>query len=102
MTRATLRSGTVLLLVALGCAAGGLLPRHADAQVVYECPPGYAYDPTYGCVPLSYFYGPPAYVYPGFGFGFFYGGHWDHWHEGHPRGGAPHGGAPHGGGGHRR
>jgi len=106
MTRATLVSGTVLLLAALGLAVGVLASRPADAQVVYQCPPGYAYDPTYGCLPLSYFYGPPAYPYPGVGFGFFYGGHWDRWHDGGPRGGAPHGGggAPHGGGGggHRR
>ena len=97
-----------LLLISLPLAAGVLSTRPADAQVgyPYNCPPGYFFDPSYGCIPLSYFYGPPTYVYPGFGFGFFYGGHWDHWHGGHaaphggaPHGGAPHGGAPHGGGG---
>ena len=44
----------------------------AEAQA-YVCAPGYYFDPYYGCLPLNYFYGPPYYVYPDYGFGFFYG-----------------------------
>lgn len=71
----------------------------ADAQG-YVCPPGYYFDPYYGCLPLNYFYGPPYYVYPDFGFGFFYGPIGRGYRYGGigPRGGvAPHGGF-HGGG----
>jgi len=45
----------------------------ASAQVTIVCPPGYAYLAGYGCEPLQYFYGPPYYTYPDYGFGLFYG-----------------------------
>lgn len=66
------------LKIALGIVglvlAGSFAAEPATAQVYYyQCPPGYAYRVGYGCYPLSYFYGPPTYVYPGFGFNFFYG-----------------------------
>jgi hypothetical protein len=61
--------GIVGLVVAASC-----IPEPAAAQIYYyQCPPGYAYRAGYGCLPLSYFYGPPTYVYPNYGFGFFYG-----------------------------
>jgi hypothetical protein len=101
MQRAKALSRTCLFVVILALAAGGAVSRSARAQGYPYCPPGYYFDPTYGCVPLSYFYGPPTYVYPGFSFGFFYGGHWDHRRGGHPGGAPPHGGgAPHGGAAH--
>lgn len=82
--------------------AGDALFERAQAQPYpYQCPVGYYWNPTYGCLPLSYLYGPPTYVYPDIGFGFFYGGRWSPRpgpHGGHP--GAPHGGAPHGGATH--
>jgi hypothetical protein len=83
----------------MGIAFAGIVTsRPAHAQYVYACPPGYYYDPTYGCVPAAYLYGPPYYAYPDFGFDFFYGGGWGGGYRGHP-GGVPHGGtAPHGGG----
>ncbi len=98
MNRAKILSWGLLVAAALGLAVGAAMIRPADAQVYPACPYGYYFDPTYGCLPLNYFYGPPSYVYPGYSFGFFYGGHWGDWHRGHP---APRGGAPHGGA-HRR
>ena len=102
MQRAKTLSRACLFVSVLALAAGAATSRSAHAQgYPYQCPPGYYFDPNYGCVPLSYFYGPPTYVYPGFSFGFFYGGHWDHWHGHHPGGAPPRGGPPHGGGGSR-
>lgn len=81
-----------------------------------ECSAGYYWYSPYGCVPLGYFYGPPYYAYPDFGFGFFYGvpprgrGGWDGRHYGpsprsfpHPPPSGGHGfPGPHGPGpGHR-
>jgi len=117
MTRATLLAkllaNAAAVLAAIGIAvAGDAITGSARAQAYYyyQCPAGYYWDPNYGCLPLNYFYGPPAYVYPDIGFGFFYGGRWyGHPYHGAPHGGAPHGapphggaphGAPHGGGGH--
>jgi hypothetical protein len=60
-------------------------------------PDGYYYDPAYGCEPLSYFYGPPTYVYPDYGFGFFYGGGWGRGGHGFGHGGGHPGGGFHGG-----
>ena len=92
----------------MGIALVGIAaPMPAQAQYPYACPPGYYFDPNYGCVPAAYLYGPPYYPYPYFGYDFFYGGGWDGVYRGggHP-GGVPHGslgghtgGAPHGGGG---
>lgn len=66
-----------ILLLAIGLAvAVGAASQGAYGQAYYACPPGYYWSPGYGCLPLSYFYGPPYYVYPDFGFGFFYGGVW--------------------------
>ncbi len=81
--------------------------EHVSAQYYYQCPDGYYYDPVYGCEPLSYFYGPPTYVYPDIGFGFFYGGGWGRGVAhggGHPGGGGHPDGGGHsgGGGGHSR
>ena len=65
------------------------VPVVAPAQAQYVCPDGYYYDPTYGCVPNDYLTGPPYYyVYPDFGFGFFYGGGWQRGHGAVP---PPHG-----------
>ena len=87
----------LLCLVAVFALVFARQPAHLSAQIYYQCPDGYYYDPNYGCLPLSYFYGPPAYVFPFAGFGFFYGGNWGHG-GGYARGG---GGHP-GGGGHGR
>ncbi len=81
------------IAIGLGLAASS---THLSAQIYYQCPDGYYYDPNYGCLPLSYYYGPPSYILPFAGFGFFYGGNWAR------RGGFTHGGGhpsyPHGGG----
>lgn len=62
----------LLFLATIGLAiAVDAMSESAHAQVY--CPAGYYWDPNYGCLPLSYFYGPPYYVYPDYGFGFFYG-----------------------------
>lgn len=67
-------TGTLTVVAIAFAILSGAMSEHAEAQV-YQCPPGYYYDPSYGCLPLSYFYGPPySYVYPDFGFDFFYGG----------------------------
>jgi len=105
-----MRHGRLLGQLKLTLGIAGLviaalcISEPASAQVYYQCPPGYAYRAGYGCLPLSYFYGPPTYVYPGLGFNFFYGfgiGRGFHGH-GHPvgrgvhpggRGGHPGGGA---------
>ena len=76
MTRAKRLSGARLLFAAIGLAAVSAISQEAYGQASYPCQPGYYWDPNYGCLPLSYFYGPPTYVYPDFGFGFFYGGGW--------------------------
>ena len=96
MTRATISSRAMLLLGAVGMAFAtlvGLKPAHAQ----YVCPDGYYYLEGYGCVPLSYYYGEPTYIYPYSGFGFFYGGRG--WGGGHYYYG--HGGGFHGDGAHR-
>lgn len=103
MPRTKLLAGACLALAMIGLAgASDALLGSARAQAYYyQCPVGYYWDPTYGCLPLGYLYGPPTYIYPDIGFGFFYGGHW-YAHPGHPGGHpAPRGGAPHGNGGHR-
>jgi hypothetical protein len=68
----------------------------------YYCPPGYALRVGYGCMPLSYFYGPPTYAYPGFGFRFFYGPSFRYhsFHHGHPLGHRVHPGSRAGHPGH--
>jgi hypothetical protein len=102
---------TILFLgsFAIVIAASAIYQR-ASAQYDYQCPDGYYYLAGYGCAPLSYSYGPPAYVYPDSGFGFFYGGGWGGGrgfrgggggHGGGGHGGGGHGGGGHGGGGHR-
>ena len=100
-----MRQGKILPTSALfiGCIglviALSLISERVSSQTYYQCPDGYYYDPVYGCEPLSYFYGPPTYVYPDNGFGFFYGGGWGRGFShggGHPGGG----GRPGGGGGH--
>jgi hypothetical protein len=75
-----MRQGRLLLTLKLALGIAGFvivafcMTEPATAQVYYyQCPPGYAFRVGYGCYPLSYFYGPPTYVYPGFGFNFFYG-----------------------------
>ncbi len=95
-----------LLVATLGvmlAVAGATQSTPAHAQYAPVCPPGYYYYPAYGCVPPGYFYGPPYYVYPDFGFGFFYGPGWGRGWRGGPafRGGLPGGGGFHGGGGRR-
>lgn len=94
---------TIFVLVVIGTGiAAFILPAPARAQYGYQCPPGYYYDPNYGCVPSGYYYGPPYYVYPDYGFDFFYGQGWGRRWNGYPppRGGVSHGGGttPHGGG----
>lgn len=96
----TLASAPPTLLAIAFVSAGFVLAEPARAQPVpvYQCPPGYYYDPVYGCVPPGYYYGPPYYYYPDYGFEFFYGGGWGQRWYGRP---PPHGGpAPPGGGGH--
>jgi hypothetical protein len=105
-----MREGRLLpkLKLALGIVglvtAASCMPEPTAAQVYnypyyYQCPPGYAYRLDYGCYPLSYFYGPPTYIYPNPGFNFFYGfgiGRGFHGH-GHPVGRGVHpGGRAHG------
>ena len=90
--------GVVGLVIAASC-----ISEPAAAQVYYyQCPPGYAYQAGYGCLPLSYFYGPPAYVYPNFSFPFFYGLSISRGFRGHGRDGhfVRRGGHPAGRGGH--
>jgi len=109
MTRDRTLASAILIRLGIGLAfAGFVVAAPARAQYAYPygyaCPPGYYYDPDYGCVPPGYYYGAPYYAYPGFGFEFFYGPGWgQRWGRYYaPRGVAPHGGggAPHGGGGH--
>jgi len=108
LPRATFFIAHISLIIAIL-----LISERVSAQTYYQCPDGYYYDPVYGCEPLSYFYGPPTYVYPDNGFGFFYGGGWGRgfgYRGGHPAGGAHFGGGGHpaggghagGGGGHGR
>ena len=104
MIRTKRLAAPALALAVLITAGGDAITGSARAQAYYyQCPAGYYWDPYYGCLPLGYFYGPPRYVYPDIGFGFFYGGRWyggPHPHRGAPHGGAPHGAphaAPHGG-----
>lgn len=85
--------------------AGTAISGQAQAQVY--CPPGYYYDPYYGCAPLAYFYGPPYYAYPDLGFSFFYGPGFYYgrgYYRGYGRGfgGRGFGGRGFGGGGGRR
>lgn len=77
MKRAKSLRNAVLFVVAIGLLAGAdAMSDSAQAQV-YQCPPGYYFDPAYGCLPIGYLYGPPYYIYPpAFGFGFFYGPGW--------------------------
>jgi hypothetical protein len=72
--------------------------QRTSAQYPYQCPVGYYYLAGYGCAPLDYYYGPPDYIYPGFGF--FYGGSWGRG-RGSYGGGGFHGGGGGHGGGHR-
>jgi hypothetical protein len=108
MRRAKILSGAILFLAAIGFAvAVDATSEGAYAQGYPLCPAGYYWDPNYGsCLPLNYFYGPPYYVYPDFGFNFFYGGGWGARRGyGVGRGVAPRGGGTHGvgrGGGGRR
>ena len=102
LQEATMRPGKILAMAALGVVLAFAKPfTQISAQIYYQCPDGYYYDPTYGCLPISYYYGPPAYIYPGLGFGFFYGGNWGHG-GGYARGGGgfAHGGGHPGGSGH--
>jgi hypothetical protein len=104
-----MRPKTILAGIAIGIAlAGAMMPGRLSAQIYDQCPIGYYYDPNYGCLPLSYFYGPPAYPYPNLGFGFFYGGNWNrgvpsgyagrgYSGGGHVAGARPAGGGAHGG-----
>src|SRR5271166_6351147 len=74
LQEATMRQGKILPTSALfiGCIglviALSLISERVSSQTYYQCPDGYYYDPVYGCEPLSYFYGPPTYVYPDNGF----------------------------------
>jgi hypothetical protein len=86
---------------------GTITTVRVSGQIYDQCPAGYYFDPNYGCLPLSYFYGPPTVTYPYPGFGFFYGGNWSRGAPpgyyrggGHPGGGVHAGGAVHMGGGH--
>lgn len=97
LPRTTLFLGAIAL-VAATLATG----QRASAQ--YVCPAGYYYLAGYGCVPLDYSYGPPDYIYPDYGFGFFYGGGWGRGYRGgggYHGGGGFHGGGGGHGGGHR-
>lgn len=98
MTWTKCLAGAALTLALLCSAAGDdAITGSVRAQAYYyQCPAGYYWDPSYGCLPLRYFYGPPTYVYPDIGFGLFYGGRWYARPHPHARPGAPHGGAPHG------
>lgn len=49
----------LVVAAASGCTQG---------QGYAECSAGYYWYSPYGCVPLGYFYGPPYYAYPDFGF----------------------------------
>jgi len=99
--RAMLIFGGIALVIAAAVTTIECASAQITAQVTIVCPDGYAYLEGYGCEPLSYFYGPPYYAYPNYGF--FYGGPWWGWgnawrgYGGHGFGGGGHGG----GGGHR-
>ena len=73
MRRAIFVFGALVTLATGLTVVAGAMSGRAQAQVYYQCPAGYYFDPSYGCLPLSYFYGPPYYPYPDFGFDFFYG-----------------------------
>jgi hypothetical protein len=75
MTCGRLLSRLKLTLGVVGLIIGAqpALAQAYNPYYNYYCPPGYALRVGYGCMPLSYFYGPPTYVYPGFGFNYFYG-----------------------------
>lgn len=105
MRQAKILPSAALFIGGIGLViAVSVISECASAQTYYQCPDGYYYDPVYGCEPLSYFYGPPTYVYPDTGFGFFYGGGWGHgfrYGGSHPSGvGHFGGGGRPGGGGH--
>jgi hypothetical protein len=95
MTRAT---SILFMIAALAMAAAA----PAEAQV--QCPPGFYYQPGYGCVPISdayddmygngYDYASPVYDGYGLAFGFGGGGH------GGGRIGGGHASGGHAGGGH--
>ena len=101
MRQRNVLSRTMLIFGSIGLfMAASAISERASAQVYYQCPYGYAYLEGYGCEPLSYFYGPPVYAYPNYGFGFFYGGGWGRgygggWGRGYGGGG----GRGYGGGG---
>jgi hypothetical protein len=59
LPRSALLIGGIALIIVFLATSGRVI-----AQGYYQCPDGYYYDPGYGCVPLSYFYGPPTYVFP--------------------------------------
>jgi hypothetical protein len=87
MPRLSLKHTTIPILAAAAFALAATASP-ARAQGEYTCPPGYYYDPAYGCR-SDYYYGSPYWYSPGLGFYFGgrgWGGHRD-W-----RGGAPHGG----------
>jgi hypothetical protein len=99
---------TILFLGSLALVVAALaIGQRASAQSDYQCPDGYYYIASYGCAPLSYYYGDPGSVFPDTGFGFFYGGGFGRgvgagrgFHGGGEHGGGFHGGGGHGGGGH--
>ena len=98
MRQAKILPRSALFIGGIALIVFSAVSERVSAQAYYyQCPDGYYYDPVYGCEPLSYFYGPPTYVYPDSGFGFFYGGGWG---RGFGRGGGHPGGAHFGGGGH--
>lgn len=103
MRRAKTLPGALLFLAAIGLGvSGAAIPESAYGQPYpyYQCPVGYYWDPSYGCLPVSYLYGPPYYAYPDLGFGFFYGiGPRYRYGRGV---GVGRGAAPRGGGGGRR
>jgi hypothetical protein len=85
MSKRLQQTRAILVLLSLG--TGGLVAASsACAQYGgYVCPPGYIYDPYYGCVPVGYLNTPPYYyAFPDFGFDFLYGGEWGRRWAGHP------------------
>lgn len=96
MNRLISLAAKVTLILGLGAALSGISSIPA-AQAQDECPTGYYYDPSYGCVPDSYLTW-PYYTYPDYGFDFFYGPGWGGGWGGRTYRGYPSGGGYRGGG----
>ena len=80
MNRSKLSLRAIMLMSGIGLAAAALGGSHpAAAQSYsddYSCPPGYVYDPSYGCTLPGYAYELYDYGYSSYdgGYGFYFAG----------------------------